>query len=166
MKTQKKHITKPETAATETFVQTKTALAAACLIGRSALNRYLNMDGAPSKVEGKGWPVALVKRWIIRHAKGTAIATKHDPELQEFQRWETFEKARRLRNKNERDERITIPISEHESELMRRVNNAQSLMAAMASRLAPQIAGLTVAEAETLLRNYCDKIIAAARGED
>lgn len=166
MKKTKKHVTKqPEPASPETFLETKTALAQACRIGRHALNRYLSMADAPVKVEAKGWPVALVKQWILHHARGTSVSARHDPELAQFQKWEIYEKARRLHIRNLREDGTLMPVSEHESELRQRANAAQALMAAMPSRLAPELVGLTVPECEIRLRHYYDKIVAAVRCE-
>ena len=150
-------------ASNEGFLKTKKALAKSCRLGRKALDRYLNLLDAPKEVAGKGWPVDTVKRWILQKTRRSDVGGKMDDAVEDLKKWEIYERARRAHLRNEKEIKTLILRAEHESIISQMSNAVQKVMASLPSRMAVEVVGLTVPEAEIRLRHAVNDCLIALR---
>lgn len=162
----KKTLAKPAKPSTpDRFVPTKIELARACGLSRQAVHRYTKMPGAPVFVQDKGWPVDAVQRWILSKARRGDVAGKLDREFEELREREVFERVRRLRMANDREAETLMSRAEHEQEIVAMVTTCQRVFYAMPQKLAPEVVGLTVPEAEIRLQHAATEMVAALKSE-
>lgn len=140
-------------------VRTKIQLARACGLSRQALDRFLKLAGAPTQIEGKGWPIDTVKKWILDNARRSDVMGKLDRDFMDLKKWEIYERARRMQVRNDRDAGLLMPKAEVERQWAHCISECQRLLGAIPQRLAVEIVGLTVPAAEQLMRHAINEAI-------
>jgi phage terminase Nu1 subunit (DNA packaging protein) len=147
---------KAEQAAT-TFILLKQDLAKILNISRPALDRALKKPGAPTAVEGKGWPLEAVRKWLVNTVRGTMVASRVDEDIGDLKRWEIYERARRMKVKNDQIEGTLILRTEVDRQWSHCISEAARVLDAIPQRLAVEIVGMTVADAEKLMQRAIDE---------
>ena len=130
------------------WVKTKIVLARRVRMTRANLDRYLAMEGAPKPTEDRGYNVDEVKRFILQRAKKTFVAGKMDDAVEDLRKWEIFERARRIHLRNEKDTNAIMQRSHHNSIISGMVAELHRHFSSLGQRLAPEVVGLTVPDAE------------------
>lgn len=150
-----------DAAEAEAFVTTKSDLARSLGISRPTLDKWMRAKGAPEHAPDGRHSVLDWKRWMKETGRSPGSAVGED-EGDEVARLTA--KGIMLRNR-----RLEIDIAEREGQLVDRNEVVQDLTQAaieirrelyrMASEVAPQVAGLPVAEIQIRLREKVDEAL-------
>jgi hypothetical protein len=134
------------------FVKTQTALAKACGVSRQAITYHVGRAGSPEKVKGK-FPVEQWQEYLLLIGKN-----KIPPELKARQIQLQNERLE-LANKKTRDE--LLPKNDVLLAISQAVAQAKRILESGPPGLAPQVVGVSIIEAEQILRAWIHQALTA-----
>lgn len=140
------------------FTPTKAELAELCGVSRPTLNRFLSMPGAPTEDKKQGWPVDLVRDFILKNTEKESISANLNSEIGDLKKWEIFERARKSKLANDQKEGSLIPRHKHEAILSEMAHECQTVLNGI-PRKAPELAGLPTHEIERVLQDSVDEAV-------
>jgi hypothetical protein len=141
------------------WIKQKQELAKALDISRPTLDRFLKMEGAPTADPKKGWNLEAVTKFVLEHTSKESIAANLDDSFDKLKKWDIYERARKTKIANDFKEGRLILVERHKSEISQMASECQAVLNAMAPRLAPDVVGCTVAEAERRIQLAVDEAV-------
>ena len=139
------------------------AIAEANGIGRNLVSRLWKLDGAPKKNDAGAFDSKACTEFILKHSTNEKVLTSADPNLRALKAAEIKERTRKLKIGNDIRAGLLIPRMEHESIIVQMSNAVQKVMASLPSRMAVEVVGLTVPEAEIRLQHAVNECLIALR---
>ena len=141
------------------WLKEKQQVAKALGISRPALDAFLKLPGAPKKHPKKGWDLELVRNHVLKNTEKESIAANLDSDIKDLKKWDIYERARKAQIANDQKMGKLISVEKHRAEIASMAAECQLVLSSIPSRLAPEVVGLTVTEAERRLQFAVDEAL-------
>lgn len=148
------------------YSKTITALTKECgLKSREGLYTFVNMDGFPPKEDGKGWPIESCREFVLKHTQKDAVAANLDADIASLKKREIFERGRKLKIANDQEDKLLMPVSDHDNEVREMAAEVQKELYRLPGRCAVELAGLDPVGIEKRVKEMICEAIVSLRGK-
>ena len=139
------------------------AVAEANGVHRNLVGRLWKLPGAPQKNSDGTFDPSACREFILANSTSERLLTAADPRLRALKAAEIRERTRKLKIHNDAKTETLMLRADHNAIIAGMVSECQRVLEALPQKMAPEVVGLTVPEAEIRLRHAIHESILALK---